>query len=68
MAYIADDGNTGDASSKRTYRVPEIAEILGISLASAYRLIKEEHFRIVRIGSTIRVSKQSFDKWLDKSN
>lgn len=68
MAYIADNEKTGDASSKRTYRVPEIAEILGISLASAYRLIKEEHFRTVRIGASIRVSKQSFDKWLDKFN
>ena len=66
MGSISDHARKGDVPAKRTYRVSEIADILGISNATAYRLIKEGHFRTVRIGSSIRVSKQSFDEWLDR--
>ena len=30
-----------------------------------YQLVKQEEFRIVRIGNAIRVSKKSFDEWLE---
>ena len=50
---------------KRTYTVQEIQDILGISRASAYNLVKKEYFKTVRIGCTIRISKKSFDEWLD---
>ena len=53
---------------KRTYTVEEIAHILGIGRTSAYILVKEGHFNIVRIGNAIRISKRSFDKWLDTLN
>lgn len=49
----------------RTYRVEDIAEILEIGRTSAYSLIKEEKFKFVRIGNAIRVSRKSFDAWLD---
>lgn len=55
-------------SDKRTYMVSEIANILGISASSAYSLVKENVFNSVRIGSTIRISKKSFDEWLDSNN
>lgn len=50
---------------KRTYTVQEIQDILGISRASAYNLVKKEYFKTVRIGCTFRISKKSFDEWLD---
>lgn len=50
---------------KRTYTVDEIQDILGISRASAYNLVKKGLFHYVRIGCTIRISKKSFDQWLD---
>ncbi len=53
---------------KRTYTVPEIQDILGIGKNSAYSLVKSGAFRIVRIGGSIRVSKKSFDKWLDEKS
>ena len=53
-------------SGKRTYTVGEIADILGIGRTSAYKLIRSGQFQTVRIGSAIRVSKASFDDWLDK--
>ena len=65
MGSITDSEHQGDASTKRTYRVNEVAKILGVSNATAYRLIKEGHFRI---GSSIRVSRQSFDEWLDSKS
>lgn len=53
-------------SGKRTYTVGEIADILGIGRTSAYKLIRSGQFQTVRIGSAIRISKASFDDWLDK--
>ena len=51
---------------KRTYTVDEIQDILSISKPSAYNLVKSGLFRYVRIGGSIRVSKKSFDEWLDQ--
>ena len=53
---------------KRTYTVPEIQDILGIGKNSAYSLVKSGAFRTVRIGGSIRVSKKSFEKWLDEKS
>jgi excisionase family DNA binding protein len=50
---------------KRTYTVSEIQEILEIGKTTAYALIKEAPFSIVRVGGSIRISKKSFDDWLD---
>lgn len=50
---------------KRTYTVDEIQDILGISRTSAYNLVKKKVFHSVRIGGSIRISKKSFDEWLD---
>ena len=52
---------------KRTYTVEEIQNILSISKPSAYNLVKSGTFRYVRIGGSIRVSKKSFDDWLDQT-
>ena len=55
-------------SEQRTYTVDEIAKILGIGRASAYELVKQGHFRAVKIGAAIRISKKSFDEWLDQQS
>lgn len=60
-----DNMQCGVPSDKRVYSVDEIAGLLNISRGSAYELIKEGLFSTVRIGSAIRVSKKSFDEWLD---
>lgn len=52
-------------SNKKTYTVNEIAQMLCIGRNAAYTLVKEDKFRTVMIGSTIRVSKKSFDEWLN---
>ena len=53
---------------RKVYSVDEIAEILCISRGSAYELVKEGLFHTVRIGSAIRVSRKSFEDWLDNQN
>ncbi len=59
------NGAKKGSPERRTYTVEEIAQILGIGRTSAYPLVKEGHFKIVRIGNAIRISKRSFDEWLD---
>ena len=49
----------------RAYTVNDIAQILGVSQARAYRLVQEDLFKSVRIGNAIRISKRSFDHWLE---
>ena len=51
---------------KKTYTVEEIAEQLNISKKAAYSLVKSGQFHYVRVGKVIRVSKISFDKWLNQ--
>lgn len=51
---------------KRAYSVDDIMAILYISRSSAYILIKKNLFRSVKIGNQLRISKASFDEWLDK--
>ena len=59
------NGTKKEMPERRTYTVDDIAQILGIGRTSAYILVKEGHFKIVRIGNAIRISKRSFDEWLD---
>ena len=51
---------------KRAYSVDDIMAILDISRSSAYILIKKNLFRSVKIGNQLRISKASFDEWLDE--
>lgn len=53
-------------SKKTTYTVDEIAKQLDISKKSAYALIKMGKFHYVKVGRMIRVSKISFDRWLNQ--
>ena len=50
----------------RTYTVEDIAAMLNIGRTSAYTLVKEGYFKTVRIGTAIRISKKSFDEWLEE--
>jgi len=54
-----------DDREKRTYSIEEIQQILDISRSTAYLLIKRRLFKSVKVGKQIRISKKSFDEWLD---
>lgn len=62
----AKDSVQSNVPDLRTYKVEDIAEILSISMTSAYTLVRQGHFKVVRIGNAIRISRKSFDEWLDE--
>lgn len=56
------------SEEKRTYSVQEVANVLQISKSKAYALCKQSLFKTVKIGKYVRVSKPSFDSWLDSAD
>ena len=44
---------------------PEVAEVLGISRAGAYDLVRSAGFPHLRLGNRILVPKDKFIKWID---
>ena len=52
---------------KRCYSVRDLQEMLGISKPAVYELIKRKEFHWVMIGGRYKISKRSFDEWLDGS-
>ncbi len=65
-SFDQDIGNPMPAPEKRCYTVEEIQLILNISRPSVYRLIRRKCFHAFQIGrGKWRISKKSFDEWLD---
>ena len=58
--------NIVSTQEKRCYTVKELQEILGISRPTVYELLKKNEFRWIQIGTKYRISKKSFDEWLDQ--
>ena len=58
------DNLTKTTTERKTYSVPEIAAMLGIGKNKAYELCNSEQFRIIRVGRSLKVVKQSYDLWL----
>ena len=56
--------NEKGTPQSRTYTVNDIATILGIGRATAYRLANSGAFKTIRIGNMIRISRKSFEDWL----
>ncbi len=65
MSETHDQRAVRKMSNKRVYTVEEIENILGISKNTAYALVKSGAFHSVKIGGQYRISKKSFDEWLD---
>ena len=45
--------------------VEDLQIILGISRGTVYKLLEQQEFRWFKIGTAYRISKKSFDAWLD---
>lgn len=63
--FAAPAENIPVVTEKRCYTVEELQIILGISRGTVYKLLEQQEFRWFRIGSAYRISKKSFDEWLD---
>lgn len=45
--------------------VPEVGEVLGISRAGAYELVRSKGFPKVKIGNRIVIPKDRFIQWIE---
>lgn len=65
MSETHDQRTVRKMSNKRVYTVEEIQAILGVSKNTTYALVKSGVFHSVKVGGQYRISKKSFDEWLD---
>ncbi len=60
--------NLANDTEKRVYTINEIMSILDIGKNTAYSLVDSGAFHYVKVGGHYRISKKSFDKWLNGGN
>ena len=66
FSFIFQGKEDKEMSEKRCYTVQELQEILGVSRPTIYNLLKKKEFRWIQLdGGKYRISKKSFDDWLD---
>ena len=46
---------------------PEVGEVLGISRAAAYELVRSEGFPRIKIGKRVLVPRDKFIQWIDEN-
>ena len=56
----------GSKALPLTLTAPEVGEVLGISRAAAYELVRSKGFPHIRIGTRILVPKDKFIQWIDQ--
>ena len=49
-----------------TLTAPEVGEVLGISRAAAYELVRSKGFPRMKIGTRILVPRDKFIQWIDE--
>ena len=50
-----------------TLTAPEVGEVLGISRAAAYELVRSEGFPRMKIGKRILIPRDAFIRWIDEN-
>jgi len=60
--------NDNTAPQRPVMSVQEVQTTLGISKDLAYRLCKEERFRVKKLGRRTVVLRKSFDEWLNNGD
>ena len=66
--YEVDPGSAQAIPEKRCYTVEDLQIILSCGIETVYSLLKKNEFRWFRVsgkGGAYRISKKSFDEWLD---
>lgn len=58
--------NKDELAEKRVYTIYEVAKLLNISVTFAYSLVNLKKFKFIKVGNRYRISKISFDKWLEE--
>ena len=54
----------------QTYTAEQVANILGVSVRTAYSLCEHtKEFKVLRLGKRcVRIHKESFDKWFNENS
>jgi excisionase family DNA binding protein len=47
-------------------RIPEVAEILGVSVERTYSLARKGVLPVVRVGRQVRVDSEKLKEWIDE--
>ena len=56
----------GSESVSALIRVPQVAQEMAVSVRSVWRLISEGELKVVRIGKSVRVKRDSMQAFCDK--
>jgi excisionase family DNA binding protein len=59
------DAHQGRTAARVTYTVPEIAELMGLSRASVYVLLRAGEIPALRMGGRWIIPRRRFHAWLD---
>ena len=69
MEYDLPEDFIPDLPEKRCYTVEDLQNILMCGRSTVYDLLKKNEFRYIKLGgSGYRISRKSFDEWLDKQS
>ena len=69
VEYDFPEGAVPELPEKRCYTVDDLMLILECSRHTVYELLKKNEFRCVKLGGRgYRISRKSFDEWLDKQS
>ncbi len=49
------------------YKTNEVAQIMGVSTTTVYRLIEEKNLPHIRLGKLYRIPKSRFHEWLERN-
>ena len=55
-------------TKRKYYKVPEAANIVGISSKTIYGLIREKKCPGIKIGGSVRIDMERFHSWLESRN
>ena len=57
--------STGEnVNTKKCYTIDEVSLILNLSRPSVMKLLRQQEFKWFKLGTTYRISKDSFEEWL----
>ena len=69
IEYDFPEGAIPEMPEKRCYTVEDLQNILMCGRSTVYDLLKKNEFRYIKLGgSGYRISRKSFDEWLDKQS
>lgn len=57
--------DTNTEVEHRVYRVEDVAELLMCDKSTVYRLIKNGRLKVVRLGTSFRITQKAINEFLD---